>query len=345
VAAHGGTGRGASTPSARVRTAAFGTLSRQDDRLPSRVRTVSDPSMPDPVLQRSFGPVTVHFGDRNGKYPDGNQVVVRGTDSAVAFDTPQVARRLGPVLASVDRVVLGHVHEDHMVGLRALPGTPVDVHEADLEAARSWEGLSRHYGYPGDVLAALRTKIEHDFDYAPRADATAYRDGATWELGGVRVRAVHLPGHTAGHCALLVEPHGIAFIGDIDLSGFGPYYGDATSSLAQFRTTLARVRELPAATWITSHHRGVYTERTAFEQALAAFAATLDAREARLLGMLDEGPRALEALVEGRLLYPPGHADLWVECAERRSILQHLEELAARGRVERLPDGCWRRAD
>ena len=26
----------------------------------------------------------------------------------------------------------------------------------------------------------------------------------------MRVRAVHLPGHTAGHCVLLVEPHGIA---------------------------------------------------------------------------------------------------------------------------------------
>ena len=30
----------------------------------------------------------------------------------------------------------------------------------------------------------------------------------------MRVRAVHLPGHTAGHCVLLVEPQGIAFIGD-----------------------------------------------------------------------------------------------------------------------------------
>lgn len=31
-------------------------------------------------------------------------------------------------------------------------------------------------------------------------------------------------GHTAGHSALLVAPKGVAFIGDIDLSGFGPYY-------------------------------------------------------------------------------------------------------------------------
>ena len=40
----------------------------------------------------------------------------------------------------------------------------------------------------------------------------------------------HMPGHTAGHTVLLVEPEGVAFIGDIDLTGFGPYYGDACSS-------------------------------------------------------------------------------------------------------------------
>jgi glyoxylase-like metal-dependent hydrolase (beta-lactamase superfamily II) len=295
-----------------------------------------------PIPHIDLGPVTVYLGERSGKYPDGNQVVVRGTDASVAFDTPQVARRLASVLATVDRVVLGHVHEDHMVGLRAVPRTPVEVHEADLDAARSWAGMSRHYGYPPDVLASLRPKIEHDFDYAPRPDATGYRDGAVWELGGVRVRAVHLPGHTAGHCALLVEPHGIAFIGDIDLSSFGPYYGDATSDLGQFRRTLQAVRELPAATWITSHHRAVVTGRDAFETALAAFAGRLDAREARLMALLADGPRSLDELVAARLLYPQGHAELWIDCAERRSIVQHLDELEARGVVASLGDGRWR---
>lgn len=42
-----------------------------------------------------FGPVTVHFGDKTGKYPDGNQVIVRGSHERVAFDTPQVANRIG----------------------------------------------------------------------------------------------------------------------------------------------------------------------------------------------------------------------------------------------------------
>ena len=288
-----------------------------------------------------FGPVTVYFGEKSGKYPDGNQVVVRGRDTTAAFDTPQVANRIGPDFDTADLVILGHVHEDHMAGLHRVPQATVHVHQADLAAARSWDGLARHYGYTAEALAQLRTTIERQFHYAPRPDAIGYADGAVWDLGGVRVRAVHMPGHTAGHCVLLVEPHGIAFIGDIDLSGFGPYYGDASSSLAQFRRTLSRLEGLPASTWITSHHKGVLTDRAAFGRALRAFAARIDEREQRLLQMLAGAPRSMADLVRERLLYPPGYGDLWVDCAERRSIALHLEELVGAGRASRLPDGRY----
>jgi len=300
--------------------------------------------MIEPTPSARFGPVTVYFGDKTGKYPDGNQVVVRGRDTMVVFDTPQVANRIPQVLAEADLAILGHVHEDHMAGLHRMPGKPVWVHEADLDAARSWPGLSLHYGYPQSILDALRLKIERDFHYAPRPDAQGYPDGAVWELGGTRVRAVHLPGHTAGHCVLLVEPQGIAFIGDFDLSGFGPYYGDASSSLSDFRRSLQRLAELPASVWITSHHKGVIVERALFEPLLQAFAARIDEREARLLQLLQPGPQTLARLVEQRLLYPPEASDLWVDCAEARSIRQHLDELAADGRVAVDDQGRYRLA-
>ena len=290
----------------------------------------------------AFGPVTVYFGEKTGKYPDGNQVIVGGSDTRVAFDTPQVANRIGAAFDDVDMVILGHVHEDHMAGLHRVPRARVLVHHADLEAARSWDGLSRHYGYTPEVLTGLKKKIEKQFDYVARPDATGYDDGAVWELGGVRVRAVHMPGHTAGHCVLLVEPHGIAFIGDIDLSGFGPYYGDASSSLARFRDTLERMQTLPASIWITSHHKGVITERANFLKMLHAFASRIDEREQRLLAMLSAAPRSLDDLVRERLLYPADHDDLWIDCAERRSIVQHLDELVVRGLVTLDGDARYR---
>jgi glyoxylase-like metal-dependent hydrolase (beta-lactamase superfamily II) len=288
------------------------------------------------------GAVSVYFGEKSGKYPDGNQVTVRGADSLAVFDTPLVSNRLGEGFLEADLVVLGHVHEDHMAGLHRLRHASVHVHEADVEAARSWEGMARHYGYQPGVLAAMRAKIEREFHYAPRPDARAYSDGASWELGGgVTVRAWHMPGHTSGHCVLLVEPGGIAFIGDIDLSSFGPYYGDATSSLEEFRRTLEAVKDIPAKVWITSHHKGVITDRETFLSLLKAFASRLDAREEAIAERLRQHPSTLAELAAHRFVYPRNLDDLYYADAERRTIEQHLEALARAGRASG-EGGRWR---
>jgi len=294
--------------------------------------------MQDPLR---FGAVSVYPGEKSGKFPDGNQVIVQGGEMRVAFDTPQVANRIGPAFDEVDLVVLGHVHEDHMAGLHRVPQAQVQVHEADLAAAQSWAGLARHFGLRDELMASMKAGFEREFNYVPRPDATGYADGASWDLGGsVRVRAHHLPGHTAGHCALVVENEGLAFIGDIDLSGFGPYYGDATSSLRDFRRSLQAVAELDARVWVTSHHRGVITDRDQFLDALAAFTAKIDERHDRLVGYLRSGALTLDQLAARRLIYPPDFDAEYVPDVERRSIARHLEELMDEGRV-RVEDGRY----
>jgi glyoxylase-like metal-dependent hydrolase (beta-lactamase superfamily II) len=185
-------------------------------------------------------------------------------------------------------------------------------------------------------------QFQRKFFYAPRPDAIGYADGAVWDLGQARVRAFHMPGHTAGHSVLLVEPEGVAFIGDIDLSSFGPYYGDASSSLSDFRQTLERVADIPAKVWVTSHHRGVYTNREHFLRDLAAYTKTLEKRELRLAELLRASPKTLEQLVERRLLYPPSHQDFWVVDAETRSISRHLDEMLADGRVQADASSVYR---
>ncbi|HEX2891435.1 MBL fold metallo-hydrolase [Vineibacter terrae] len=294
-------------------------------------------------MRVDFGRVSVFMGAKNGKYPDGNQVLIRGSDTRAAFDTPVVSNFIGPEFDATELVIMGHVHEDHMAGLHRLPDAPVHVHKADLPAARSWDGLLAAFGVTDEARAQdMLTQFRRDFFYAPRPDAQGYEDGASWDLGQVQVRAFHMPGHTPGHCVLLVEPQGVVFIGDIDLTGFGPYYGDASSSLHDFRRTLARLPDIPAKVWVTSHHRGIYTDRERFMRDLAAFAAKIDEREQRLLALLGEAPRTLEQLAEQRLLYPPTFDSPWVKASEMRTISLHLAELLADGRVQADEQGIYR---
>ncbi|MFD2641437.1 MBL fold metallo-hydrolase [Pseudomonas japonica] len=302
----------------------------------SSVNASSDRSRsPLPVECLEFGRVSVFFGAKNGKYPDGNQVIVRGSDTLAAFDTPIVANHIGPRFDATELVVMGHVHEDHMAGLHRIPNARVYVHEADLEAARSWEGMLATFGISDEARAQeTLQKFQREFFYAPRPDALGYTDGASWDVGQSTIHAIHMPGHTAGHTALLVEPEGVLFIGDIDLTGFGPYYGDASSNLQDFRRSLARLAQIPAKVWVTSHHRGVYTDHARFLHDLAEFTGKLEKREQQLLTWLNERAQTLPQLVEKRLLYPPGYDAAWVADAEARTILQHLDELRAQGRIQ-----------
>jgi glyoxylase-like metal-dependent hydrolase (beta-lactamase superfamily II) len=290
-----------------------------------------------------LGRVSVFLGEKGGKYPDGNQVTIRGTETLAALDTPIVSNAIGPEFDATELVVLGHVHEDHMAGLHRLPQARIHAPMADLPAVQSWAGFAAAMGMDDPLLLAqLLEQFQRKFFYAPRPDAQGYEDGACWELGGSRIRAFHMPGHTAGHTVLLIEPEGVAFIGDIDLTGFGPYYGDACSSLRDFRTSLARLPDIPARAWVTSHHRGVYTDRERFLRDLQAFAGKLQEREQRLLALLAPGPQTLGQLVEKRLLYPPGFDAPWVRMAESRTISRHLEELLADGRVRMEESGLYR---
>ena len=119
------------------------------------------------------------------------------------------------------------------------------------------------YGLTGTARTAFEQVVLDQFHYAPRPDAQGFSDGDVFDLGGgVTVEAVHLPGHTRGHSGFRMD--GVFFLSDIDLTGFGPYYGDVWSDLEDFEASLAKVRDEEADFYVTFHHKGVIEGRETF---------------------------------------------------------------------------------
>jgi glyoxylase-like metal-dependent hydrolase (beta-lactamase superfamily II) len=290
------------------------------------------------MADRRLGRATVLGGERGGKYPHGNSLLVEGTEESLVVDPSLsvIARRAE--LPRVDRVVNSHCHEDHVAGNHLFPAVPWHLHEADLPGIRSLDGLMAIYGFDAATDGPFRKVVVDQFHFTPRADAVAYRDGDVFELGRTRVRVIHAPGHTRGHCVLLVEPEGVLYLGDIDLSSFGPYYGDAWSSLEDFERTLARVCEMEAQHYATFHHVGVVDGHEAFRARLDRFAAVIAQREARLLEFLAE-PHTLDEIAAHRFVYRPGDPVPYADPVERRSMGQHLARLARAGAVREVEPG------
>jgi glyoxylase-like metal-dependent hydrolase (beta-lactamase superfamily II) len=278
-------------------------------------------------------------GVRDGKYPHGNSLLVEGTEESLLID-PSLSLVGRDLLPRIDRVINSHCHEDHIAGNHLFPAVPWHVHALDHVGFESLEGMLEIYGYDGPASDYYRGALVEQFHYAARPDAVSFADGDVLDLGGVTVRVVHAPGHTRGHCCFAIEPDRVLYLGDIDLTSFGPYYGDAWSSLFDFERTLADVRRIDARHYATFHHIGVIEGREAFRERLDRFTAVIGARERRLVEYLAT-PRTIDDVVAHRFVYRPGDEVPYAESVERRSMSQHLERLIRDDRVRELEPGLY----
>ena len=126
------------------------------------------------------------------------------------------------------------------------PEVPVVAHPAKVADVRDPETLLAGFGTAAAKADVVRRQLHETFGLSGHQRVGTVDDGAVLDLGRRSVTVVHLPGHTAGHCGLLVEPDGFLFLGDIDLTSFGPYYGDLSSSLDDFVSSIARLRDMDA---------------------------------------------------------------------------------------------------
>ncbi|MEU9859505.1 MBL fold metallo-hydrolase [Streptomyces sp. NPDC047971] len=283
------------------------------------------------------GGVTVLVGAERGAYPHANSVLVRGSAETLVVD-PSLS--LVGTAPAADVVLVSHAHEDHVAGLGEYE-VPVHVHVRDLAALRSRAAMVEGFGLPPDSAAQTERMLRERFHVRDRTEATGFEDGTVFDLGGRTVTVVHLPGHTAGHCGFLIEPDGFLFVADIDLTSFGPYYGDVGSSLTDFEASMRRCREIDARWYGTAHQKGVIEGAAEFAERLDAFAGVTARRDATLLAFLAE-PRTVDEIAGHRLVYRPHVEGPQVLPVERRTAARHLDRLVGSGQVLEVEPGRFR---
>ncbi len=286
--------------------------------------------------------VSVLVGTGNGAYPSGNSLLVRGAGETILIDPSIDVVAKGGAPVAVDALVNSHSHEDHIAGNGMFADARVHIHADDLVGITSMDGLMGIYGLTGPAREEFERVVVDEFHFAPRPDAEGFSDGHVFDLGGgVRVEAVHLPGHTRGHSGFRMD--GVFFLSDIDLTGFGPYYGDVWSDLEQFEASLQAVREEEAEFYVTYHHKGVIEGRETFLSMLDGFSAVIGRRDEARLEYLGE-PRTIEDMATHRFIYRPHVEMAFVDSVERRSAEMHVARMLRRGQAVEVEPGTYRAA-
>ncbi len=283
--------------------------------------------------------IRVVEGGKDGRYPYAHSLYV-ADGGGILVDAGSDPVEIGRLREEdgIAAVVMTHYHEDHFTFLSLLPDTPVESSAADAPAFESLETLLAWYGVLGNEWDAFYRKLfAEKFHFAPRRIARRIADGEELRFGGTRAVAVVAPGHTPGHLCLHFPDDGILFLGDYDLTAFGPWYGDAPCGIDAFRKSALRLAAIGADRYVVSHgepvHRGPITER------MNAYLAVIDRREEALRDYLRE-PRTRAEIIARRLIYGPGRDGPWFDYGEWALLSKHLDGMLARGEAA-LRDGAY----
>ena len=291
------------------------------------------------MITRLTDRIWIVEGGKGGRYPFSHSLYVAdgGGFLVDAGADPAEIDRLRQD-EGISAIVMTHYHEDHFTFLPRLPGVEVWASGPDAPALESLETLLSWYAVLGTEWEAFyRRLFAEKFPFVPRVVSRRVADGEELRLGNTLAVAVVVPGHTPGHLCLYFPDDGILFLGDYDLTPFGPWYGDAPCDIGALRRSARRLAWIGARIHVASHEGPLHHGPIAAK--VEAYLSVIDRREEALREFLRE-PRTRGEIIARRLVYGPGREGPWFDYGEWALLSKHLEGMLARGEA-RLAEGRY----
>lgn len=239
---------------------------------------------------------------------------------------------------SVDMVINTHFHRDHSGCNHLFPDAKIMIHPDDAPAINSIEKFIEYYGIKEHGDEKMETALRSWLKWKPSHITSHINNGDVIDLGKTKLEVIHTPGHTPGHCVFYWPEKGIIFTGDIDLTGFGPWYGNAVSDVDHFINSIERLISLNPQL-ILSGHKGVIDKNP--ELRLKKYLNKLYDNEERILSSL-KSPQSLEELTNQKIIYGRwGKPDFMFFFFEKVSLINHLQRLERIGLVNKEKDGRY----
>ncbi|HEY9162500.1 MAG TPA: MBL fold metallo-hydrolase [Desulfomonilia bacterium] len=250
-----------------------------------------------------------------------------------------------PLLQSIkiDQAVLSHSHPDHTSGSWLLnnSGTGIFVPEENSDSIGNSDSLAtRMVGK--ELSEAWKTQYLPATGYKDFTFAGSFSEGHEFFTGKITLTAISTPGHTNDHYCLWEPERKIIFGFDIDLSPFGPWYGNPESDIGLFIKSIARIRELPFETYLSSHAKPV--SRAHALRRLSAYESVIDFRDSLIFELMPQDRPVIPSDITWiSPIYGCDYKNKMDEIlfyGETNMVLKHLQRLYNTGRIM-MQDGTF----
>ena len=260
-------------------------------------------------------------GLNKGRFPYCNVLKVEN----VLIDAGAGIEILKNIREKVDVLLLSHTHPDHASGAWLFQKKKVlgpDNFKTDLES------LARRF--VGEEIAEIWIRFVEGFGMKS-FEYEGYEAGIICE--NPEIEAIPVLGHSADHHVFLIDQK-VLFGSDVDLTSFGPFYGNPESDPYLFKKEIEKLLDLDFEIFVPAHSKPVFDKERAIEEILK-FMEKFDERERKILEILEE-PKRIDEIVEISPIYgKKPYAKEMLDFFERNMILKHLEKLLKDGKIRK----------
>jgi glyoxylase-like metal-dependent hydrolase (beta-lactamase superfamily II) len=283
-------------------------------------------------------------GENEARFPEANTLLIddeiltlvdAGSNPNQVFST---LRDLGHQPEDLDRIVLTHYHADHKGYanmLRQISECEVLCHPLAQDGVMAFSNMLKFIGIHSQEvkdhwLNLLDARLPHvKEDYIVDGN---FQDGKAIDCGEVDLIPLHSPGHTHDHTCFGINGLEKILLVDIDLTDFGPWYGNEVSDIERFEESIQRIINLEPEMGISSHLIDPVT--VGLKEQLEEYLAFFQKRNDEIVKRIAEGYDTTKKLAHIPIIYPRIPHPVYY-AFEEVMIEKHIEHLIKEDRVIR----------